>query len=77
MLSKRLAEEETLQKEFKDPKESIKFSITTMHCQCGRAHYSQITASNPKHRAASLSSVPGEDRQFFLSETLAAYSLLL
>lgn len=66
-----------LQKECKDPKESIKFSITAMHCQCGRPHYSQITASNPKHRAASLRFVPGEDRQYFLAETLAVYNLLL
>lgn len=66
-----------LQKESKDPKEFIKFSITTTHCWCRRPHYSPITASNPKHRAASLRFVPGEDWQYFLSETLAVYNLLL
>lgn len=49
----------------KDPKESIKFSITIMHCWCGRSNYTLIIASNPKHRCALLRFVPGEDIRHF------------
>lgn len=49
----------------KDPKESIKFSITIMHCRCGRPNYTLIVASNPKHRPAFLRFVPGEAIRHF------------
>lgn len=65
-----------LQKECKDPKESIKFGIPTMHCQCGRPNYTVIIASNPKCRPALLKFVPGEDMQYLFSEIFACYKLL-
>lgn len=72
-----LAGEETFAKKWKGPKKPIKFSITTMHCQCGQPNYTLIIASNPKCRSTSVKFIPGEGMQYFFSEIFACYNLLL